>query len=304
MKPQVSLAVYGFIRLWGEEGALEKAAEIGLRYVDWDLSVKNCSKPDSVYYGADLDAIGEHYLRLKERADSLGIKFGQTHGRINAYHDDPEYDENELRGMRCDCMITKLLEAPYCVIHDVHLGIDAEPERQRLVNARMYDDFMPLAREYGIVVASETLGDCHSNDMTRSAPDFFGQKAEFIAAYDAVAAKDGNDKYLCACVDTGHTNKAHRFPGEPSAEEMILALGDKVKCLHLNDNDMMTDQHKVPLSGTIDWDAVMLALKKIGYGGTYNMEINLNHFGRDPDTVFEYARFSVQVMKGLINKFY
>ena len=69
------------------------------------------------------------------------------------------------------------------------------------------------------------------------------------------------------CLDYGH---AH----------LMGDLGDAVETLsghlwttHVHDNNGKRDDHLVPFSGTIDWDAAMMATQKIGYDGALIMEV-------------------------------
>lgn len=56
-------------------------------------------------------------------------------------------------------------------------------------------------------------------------------------------------QYLKFCFDSGHANSMTKnienFPWE--------YLGNKLHCLHLNDNDGSNDSHCIPLDGNIDW---------------------------------------------------
>lgn len=71
------------------------------------------------------------------------------------------------------------------------------------------------------------------------------------------------------CLDTGHLNLT-----EHSQREFILKAGDKLRALHIADNEGLTDQHKMPFAGgSIDFVEVFRALKEIGYTGLFNHEI-------------------------------
>jgi sugar phosphate isomerase/epimerase len=41
----------------------------------------------------------------------------------------------------------------------------------------------------------------------------------------------------------------------------------------VHDNRRKQDDHLVPFDGRIDWDAALMSMQKIGYDGTYLMEI-------------------------------
>ena len=42
---------------------------------------------------------------------------------------------------------------------------------------------------------------------------------------------------------------------------------------HVHDNRGRDDDHLVPYRGSIDWDVALMAMQKIGYDGTYLMEL-------------------------------
>ena len=78
----------------------------------------------------------------------------------------------------------------------------------------------------------------------------------------------GSDKFGI-CLDTGHLNLTDRNP-----REFILKAGNKLKALHIADNQGETDQHLMPLNGgTVDFFEVVKALREIGYKGIFNLEI-------------------------------
>lgn len=71
------------------------------------------------------------------------------------------------------------------------------------------------------------------------------------------------------CLDTGHLNLNNQ-----SQREFILKAGNKLKALHIADNNGLSDQHLMPYNrGNIDFKEVMQALEEIGYTGTFNLEI-------------------------------
>ncbi len=299
---EVSLSIDRLQNALGDIEALDMAKAIGLTCVDFCLLQYDCANPYSVYNKSE-DEICEHFTKIKKHADSIGIRIGQTHGRIKAYRYDEEHNKNELASFERDCLATSLLGSKYCVVHAVHLGLDAPAEDQRKYNSRMFSEYMPYARKYNITVASETLGDTRTPDG-RDGVDFFGDLDEFLTHYDELASVKDNDGHICTCIDTGHTNKASRFEGKVSVPQFIRRAGHTIGCLHLNDNDSLTDQHKVPLSGNLDWNEVLSALRDVGYEGTYNMELNLYHFGKSVSMMRDYAEFSVKVMRNLLDEFY
>lgn len=78
------------------------------------------------------------------------------------------------------------------------------------------------------------------------------------------------EEHLGICLDTGHLNLTE-FKDQAS---FIHAAGKHLKALHIADNEGENDQHLMPFGrGTVDIQAVVRALKEIGYDGLFNFEI-------------------------------
>lgn len=302
MKRLVGLSTHNLQDRYGDTRALELARELGADAVDF--SIANAPRwdyrnADSVYAKSD-EEIVEYFTALRKRADELGLVISQTHGRLKGYTLDADNNRAVLENARLDCLATKALGAPVCVMHSVATGLvgpETPAETMRNLNAKWFCDALAYAKQYGVTIATETFGDSPKHGIC----DFFGQADEFLASYERIAAKGDNAAYFSACVDTGHSNKAMRF-GNPKPADVIRQLGSRISTLHLNDNDTMTDQHKTPMTGCIDWADVFNALDEVGYTGAYNMELNLVHFGED--FMLEEAAFAIKVMRHLLRTRY
>jgi len=73
---------------------------------------------------------------------------------------------------------------------------------------------------------------------------------------------------LICHIDTGHSNLCGRRP-----EEVLKYFGDRVKHIHISDNNGLSDLHLPPGAGSIDWPAVFAALRDIGYDRTLTIEV-------------------------------
>ncbi|MCA1562585.1 MAG: sugar phosphate isomerase/epimerase [Acidobacteria bacterium] len=69
------------------------------------------------------------------------------------------------------------------------------------------------------------------------------------------------------CLDFGH---AFLQGDVPDAIEMAA---EHLFTTHVHDNHGREDEHLVPYLGSIDWDAALMAMQKVGYEGTYLMEV-------------------------------
>lgn len=307
MKRITSISISQIQNLYGDKKALEISKAIGAEAVDFDLTGFDCRKPESVYGKSD-EEIYSYFSGLKEYADSIGLEIGQTHGRLSGFgmfwgvKNTPEADKMYFENIRRDCLATKALGAKYCVVHSlstIHFGPDADRKLMQDLNFEMFNRSLPYAKQYGVKIATETLGDAVKYDCC----DFFGNMNEFIESYERICSVGDNADYLTVCMDTGHTNKATRFNNNPLPADAIRMLKGKIEVLHLNDNDTLTDQHKIPLTGCIDWKDVFNALDEIEYSGYYNMELALENIG-GPNMEVESAEYAIKVMKNLLKTRY
>lgn len=304
MERKVSISISMLQKKYGNKEALKIAKDIGADAVDfgmdWFDGTYDCSNPESIYAKSDEEIIA-YFSELKKYADELGLEFAQTHGRGPGFKNIPEEDEILLKNARIDCLVTSVLGAPVCVIHavtSIFMGPTPDPELMHDLNFRQFNEILKYAKQYNIKVATETFGDAVEYD----ACDFFGNIGEFLKTYERISGEGDNAKYFTVCADTGHSNKASRYNNNPTSANVIRMIGSEITCLHLNDNDTFTDQHKIPMTGTIDWDDVFDALDEIGYSGYYNMELHLPHFGED--FAIETAEFAIKLMRHILKTRY
>jgi sugar phosphate isomerase/epimerase len=84
---------------------------------------------------------------------------------------------------------------------------------------------------------------------------------------------------------------SHLFPMGELSEMVIYEVGDRIFHTHLSDNDGTSNAHWRPGKGKIDWRAVLLALKGIGYDYVLSIELEdvpgVAHAGQDSTPAFD-----------------
>lgn len=91
-----------------------------------------------------------------------------------------------------------------------------------------------------------------------------GNADDLLAIIEAV----GSDRFGI-CLDTGHLNLTYK-----EQREFILRAGNKLKALHIADNEGEKDQHLMPFTkGKVNFPQVVEALREIDYCGLFNLEI-------------------------------
>jgi sugar phosphate isomerase/epimerase len=151
----------------------------------------------------------------------------------------------------------------------VHLGTPTSKnnpgDNNRAASGRSAEEICRLAEPLGVRVAFEVI------------PNALSTPTSLVSMLE----RDLEAPHAGICMDFGHAFLGGDVPDaiETSAEHLIAT--------HVHDNHGRSDDHLVPYSGSIDWDAALVTMQKIGYEGTYLME--LANTGT-PATVLDGAR--------------
>lgn len=230
---------------------VKEVALAGFKYVDFNM------------YGNETQAYmhdgwREDIKRLKDYAGELGVKFVQAHSpafeTLETLNPNENWNEKLKETIR-SIEICELLDIPMTV---VHAGVKRNtPKEQTLkLNKEFYDLLLPTMEKTGVMVLVENVG---ANDNNGRYYFNSGERlAEFIDYY--------NHPLLKGCYDIGHGNVFR------TQYQDIIALGDRLKAIHYNDNDGVSDMHTIPFLSTLDNDTAMKGLIDISFGGPFTLE--------------------------------
>ncbi len=299
-KKRVSVSTVRLNTHYGILGSIDVARQIGADAVDFDLSCFNYKNRDSIYSKCQ-DEFVSFFESVKSHANTRGIEICQTHGRRDPFKENDEEYNNTIfpKNAELDLKATKILGAPVCVFHPggTLSNRNTTPENMRKNAFNAFKMILPFAKENGVKIALETAGAHHSlGDVI----DFFGTFDEYRALYDRIAAVPGYADCLSCCIDVGHINLTVKH-NQPIPADFIRKMGKNISCLHLHDNNGYIDQHRIPCTGTIDWEDVFNALNEIGYDGFYNAEVNFHYISRT--FMAETAEFTVKTLRHLLSKY-
>lgn len=151
----------------------------------------------------------------------------------------------------------------------VHLGTPAAKnspgDNVRSAALRSAQEICRLAEPLGVRVALEVI------------PNPLSDAASLVRMLE----DDIEARHVGICLDFGHAHLMGDVVDaiETTAEHLITT--------HVHDNRGRDDEHLVPFLGSIDWNMGLMAMQKIGYDGTYLMELANRE---SPAKVLEEAR--------------
>lgn len=211
----------------------------------------------------------------KEGAKKAGIEIHQMHMPY------PNYVPNGKKGLNDylwnvvapkSMKICSFFECPYIVVHGFKLSQNLGSEEAEWKQTEKFlDSLAPMAKEMGITICIENIYNGIGGHIVEG-PCCDARKA--VGRIDRF-----NEKYhaevLGFCFDTGHANLVGL-----DFERFITELGNRLKVLHIHDNDGVGDLHQIPFTFTktrentasTDWDGFIRGLRKIKYNGVLSFE--------------------------------
>ena len=284
-------------RLFGEEEAIRILAEVG--FDAYDFSMFDTESDEYLLNRRDYE---KEALRLKRISEENNIECNQSHAPFPTYlQNNKEYNDRIFSLLVRSIEITGLLGGKVVVIHPAVFPGHKIGENPLCfeTNMELYNSLLPYARDCNVKIAVENMFNWYEGDDTAS-PATCSTPEEFSAYLDALWTLDAD--HFVACLDIGHSEMKNS--GGESAAKMIRTLGhDKLKALHIHDNNLVRDVHTLPFTQKINWDEVMTALKDIQYDGDFTFEAD-NFIKQFPGELAKHAlKLKLEVGRYFIKKY-
>ena len=256
-----------------------------------DLSLFEMIRDDSAYVAGDWRAL------VKERkayCDANGIIFNQSHAPFSFAWADENIRENIAKPrVEQSIEVSAMMGVKIEVVHPLHWMPYLGHEKEAFdLNVAYYKSLIPLARHYGVKIALENMW---QKEVKRKCvgTDVAGFAKDHAALIDAI-----DSEWVVACLDVGHCS----LVGE-EAEDTIRILGhDRLKSVHLHDNDYQGDRHTIPGLGQMNWENIMKALDDIKYDGEFTYEADAFLKGFEDGFYSKAVEFMVAKAKYLVAK--
>lgn len=230
--------------------SIDHICHAGFKCIDLDLY--DNIKSDVLFTSRDWR---DHAKRLKEHADSLGASFVQAHSPSGNPLDKAGFDELLETTIRSIDVCGELGIGNIVVHSGFVYGMGKTESFKK--NREYYQKLFSAMERNNVNVLCE-------NGSKKNLPEdtYFLDTGEEIKEFTEYV----NHPLFHICWDTGHANM------DGAQYEHILAMGDDLRALHINDNRGMGDEHIIPYFGTVNMDEIMNALVDIGYNGYFTFE--------------------------------
>lgn len=235
-----------------------------------------------------IDLYLKHVIRLSENEldrwiDEMQSAIAECGVSVSQCHlffgptDRDHLVEHESRVAR-SMQIADRMGVPWGVIHGYHYNnlFGVSKEENIRMNVEMFQRLQERVQPKMVGLAFENI-----------------MNSDFASADTLVSLCEEASPYgkIGVCWDTGH---AHLSAGVNQADS-IRRLGAHLKCLHIHDNHGVTDEHILPMMGTIEWRSIMAALREINYTGdfVYESAQPTKHLPEDDILRKEMIRYAV-----------
>ena len=215
------------------------------------------------------------FLKHRDAAEKAGISINQMHMPypiVNPYapKNINDYMVNVVAPKSME--ICSFLGCPNIVVHGFKMkNILGSEEREWAETEKFLNTIAPLAKKNGTVICVENIYESVGGHIVE------GPCCDARKAADRIDRI--NEKFdaevLGFCYDVGHANLIGL-----DHYDFLTTLGNRMKVLHIHDNDGVGDLHQIPFTFTrvrentssTDWDGFIAGLKKIGFDGVLSFE--------------------------------
>ena len=267
---KISTEIASAAKIIGEEKAIEYFAKAG--FDAWDFSMFAMCKYDwekKALFENSHPLASNEYLAFARKLKQIGLDNGIVCNQSHAPFPSSCMPIRSFFKRAIEC--TAEAGGQICIIHP-------DNNKSAQENAEMYHELLPFAKDHGVKIATENMWNW-DNKKDESSFAACSTSESFVEHIDVV-----NDDFLVACLDLGHAEMRGSGSGAP---EMIRALGKRLQALHIHDNDKWHDSHQIPFSMSMDFDAIVRALKDIDYQGYFTLEADRYLSIYNEENIFE-----------------
>ncbi len=258
------------------EAGYRRIKEAGFDCVDFNFDeYLHCTMVERGEINAVLDRpveeVWEDFKMHKRAAAECGLIFEQMHAPFPLRQKGADEVNAKMLRITKNCIdICARMGGRYLVVHPVTLAYACSKREEHDFNMEMYQELIPMAKKCGIVICLENMFIDQKAHLTEGACSDFVEAAAWIDELNGIAGEE----IFGFCFDVGHANILGK-----NLYQSVLALGGRLKILHIHDNDGVSDLHTMPYTfarswnpAATDWEGFLRGLREIKYEGVINFE--------------------------------
>ena len=258
-------------RRFGALSAVKMIAAAGFEAADYSMYYD-----DNAVFGMGGRILADE---LKRVALSYGLVFNQAHAPFSSFSIGEDFENRKIyEKIRESIIIASHIGAPTVVVHPAEICPRLSDDDRFEMNMELFSRLCTVGRDYGVKIAIENIWSRHPDDEDRLVGGVCSDAPELIRYADALSSYGA-----VICFDSGHAG----IVGE-SAAGMVMALGERIKHIHLHDNDFVTDRHTLPYLENTNFNSLTKALGRVGYSGDVTLESD-GFFKTMPDSLVPSA---------------
>lgn len=273
---QIGMLTQGIIRDENVDEGYRLMKEAGFDCVDFNfdtyLSINDifAGKINDVY-DRPMEEIWEDFKPHMDAINKYGLTVGQTHAPFPSMLLGDEESSKKLIRITINTMeLSHRMGSHYIVVHPINLAYEHSKQQEHDFNIKMYKKLIPAAKKFHQTICLENMFQEMNYHLMEGICSDFTEAAAMIDELNEIAGEE----LFGFCFDVGHANVLGK-----NMYQSVLTIGDRLKILHIHDNDGVSDLHTLPYtfmrswSGvSTDWEGFLRGLKEISYKGVLSFE--------------------------------
>lgn len=258
----------------GMERGYAAIRQAGFDAIDWNIDhalpgpvIRNGNYRGKCIFEKPLEDVIAYYAEELAIIRKNGLAITQSHAPFPAYLPEDPALLDYMIGIYCRAIeFCDYAGCPRMVIHGISLSqsdSDNTLETVETLNWKLYSSLIPTLLKNNVTLCLENLCSWDNGVATEGICFDAHEAVAFIDKLNAEAGKE----VFGLCMDVGHMQLVSK-----DIRTYAPILGDRIKCLHIHDNDAFSDRHAAPFTGSTNWNTVCAALKSIGYAGDLSFE--------------------------------
>ncbi len=249
--------------------------------IDYNLEVHlsaqeiRAGKP-SIFFDQSLEELKIYFSEHKKILSEYDLAISQMHAPFPVYEYWWKDEEKEqmsnymLEVTKKSIAICSYLNCRYLVVHPFTIRYELGDEKERTLNIKFFSKLIPYAKKHNVVICLENLFYGKNGRIIEGICSSGEEAVSYIDELNRIAGQE----CFGFCFDVGHANILGK-----DMFHMLCTLNNRLKILHIHDNDAVYDLHMMPYSYTkgynycsTDWDGFLSGLKAIEYDGVISFE--------------------------------